>query len=116
MNTDPDKYKCSGYGRGFDSRSEFSFTDWRMGKNVIIFGYDISSSGHIGNKNKDPISFKQSGETFLLRLLCNLSNSSLFVNATKIYQLNAKDSEIKDYTQCLGNISKDFSINNIKIT
>ena len=53
MNTDPDKYKYSGYGRGFDSRSEFSFTDWRMGKNVIIFGYDISSSGHIDNKNKD---------------------------------------------------------------
>ena len=24
-----------------------------MGKNVIIFGADISSSAHIGNKNKD---------------------------------------------------------------
>ena len=25
-----------------------------------------------------------------------------------------KDSEIKDYTLCLGNISKDFTINNMK--
>ena len=31
-NTDPDKYKYSGNGVGFDSRSEFSFTDGRMGK------------------------------------------------------------------------------------
>ena len=38
----------------------------------------------------------------------------LFVNATKIYQFKAKDSEIKDYALCLGNISKDFKINNMK--
>ena len=49
---DLDKYKCSGYGIGFDSRSEFSLTDGRVGKNVIIFGADISSSVHIDNKNK----------------------------------------------------------------
>ena len=50
---DPDKYKYSGYGIGFDSRSEFSFTDGSMGKNVIIFGADMSSSVHIGNKGKN---------------------------------------------------------------
>ena len=32
----------------------------------------------------------------------------------KIYQFKAKDSKIKDYTLCLGNISKDFTINNMK--
>ena len=37
-----------------------------------------------------------------------------FVNATKIYQLKAKDSEIKDYALCLCNVSKDFTINNMK--
>ena len=37
-----------------------------------------------------------------------------FLNATKVYQFKAKDSEIKGYTLCLGNISKDFTINNIK--
>ena len=31
-NVDPDKYKCSGYGIGFDFRSEFSFSDGSMGK------------------------------------------------------------------------------------
>ena len=40
----------------------------------------------------------------------------LFVNATKVYQFKAKNSEIKDYALCLGNVSKDFTINNMKKT
>ena len=52
-NADPNKYKYSSYGIGFDSRSEFSFTDGSMEKNVIIFGADMSSSVHIDNKRKD---------------------------------------------------------------
>ena len=51
-NTDPDKFKCSGYGIGLDSRSEFSLSDGSMGKNVVIFGADMSSSVHIDNKAK----------------------------------------------------------------
>ena len=31
-NADPDKYKYSGYGIGFDFCSKFSFTDVSMGK------------------------------------------------------------------------------------
>ena len=31
-----------------------------------------------------------------------------------MYQFKAKDSETKDYALCLGNISKDFTTNNIK--
>ena len=42
-NADPGKYKYSGYDIGFDSRSEFLFTDGSMGKNVTIFGADMSS-------------------------------------------------------------------------
>ena len=38
----------------------------------------------------------------------------LLVNATKIYQFKANDSEIKKYLQCLGNISKNFTANNMK--
>ena len=49
-NADPDKYKYSGYGIEFDSRSEFSLPDGSMGKNVIIFEVDMSSSVHIDNK------------------------------------------------------------------
>ena len=50
-NAAPDKYKYSGYGLGFDSRSEFLFTDRSMGRNAIIFGADMSSSVHVDNKN-----------------------------------------------------------------
>ena len=52
-NADPDKYKYSSYGIGFDSHSQFLFTDGSMGKNVIIFGADMSSSVHVDNKGKD---------------------------------------------------------------
>ena len=41
-------------------------------------------------------------------------NRFLFANGTKIYQFKAKNSEIKDYALCLGNISKDFTNNNMK--
>ena len=40
----------------------------------------------------------------------------MFVNATKVYQFKSRDSEIKDYALCLGNVSKDFTINNMKKT
>ena len=51
---------------------------------------------------------------FVLSLHYNGSNSFLFVNATKVYQFKAKNSEIKDYALCLGNVSKDFTINKMK--
>ena len=34
----------------------------------------------------------------------------------KVYQFKAKVSKIKDYAICLSNISKDFTINNMKKT
>ena len=51
-NADLDKYKYSSYGIGFDSRLVILLTDGSFGKNVIIFGADMSSSVHIDNKNK----------------------------------------------------------------
>ena len=39
-NADLDKYKYTGYGIGFDSRSEFSLPDGSYGKKVIIFVAD----------------------------------------------------------------------------
>ena len=51
-NVNLDKYKYRGYGIGFDSRSKISLPDGRMGKNVISFGADMSSSVHIDNKGK----------------------------------------------------------------
>ena len=38
---------------GFDSCSEFLFTDVSYGKNVTIFETDMSSSVHVDNKWKD---------------------------------------------------------------
>ena len=52
-NADLDKCKYTGYGIGFDSCSDFLFTDGSYGKNVIIFGADMSSSVHVDNKGKD---------------------------------------------------------------
>ena len=54
-NVDPDKYKYSDYGIGFNSRSELSFTDGRMGKNIIILGDDLSSSVYVDNKGNDVV-------------------------------------------------------------
>ena len=44
----------------------------------------------------------------------NEANSCLFVNGTEIYKFKAKDSEIVASALCLGNISKDFSVDNMK--
>ena len=108
-----------------------------MGKNVIIFEADMSSTVHIDNKNKDslilckgprqgldditltaeaiyPINFTQPKKRFVLSLQYNGKNSFLFANATRIYTFKAKECEINDYTLFLGNILKDFTINNMK--
>ena len=50
-NADPDKYKCSGYEIGFDSRPDFLFTDESIAKYVIVFGADMSSSVNLINQN-----------------------------------------------------------------
>ena len=60
------------------------------------------------------MSFTQTSKRFVLILRYNGTNSFLLINATKLYQFKAKNSEIKDYTLCLGNISKDFTINTKK--
>ena len=46
----------------------------------------------------------------------NGANSYLFVNGTEIHKFKAKDSEIVASPLCLGNISKDFSVDNMKKT
>ena len=51
-NDDTDKYKCSGYGIGFDSCSQFSWSDGSWNKNFIIFGADVSTSVHVHIKRK----------------------------------------------------------------
>ena len=47
---------------------------------------------------------------------CNGANSYLFVNGKEIHKFQAKDFEIVAIPFCLGNISKDFSVDNMKNT
>ena len=46
----------------------------------------------------------------------NGANSYLFVNGKEIVKFKAKDSEIVASPLCLGNISKDWSVDNMKKT
>ena len=46
----------------------------------------------------------------------NGANSYLFVNDTEIYKFKAKNSDIVATPVCLGNISKDWSVDNMKKT
>ena len=55
-NTDIDKYKYSGYRIGFDGQGSYSTGD-EIGRNVIIFGVDMSSSTNLDNKGKDILIF-----------------------------------------------------------
>ena len=48
---DIDIYGYFGYGIGFDRNTSFSVCN-EIGKNVMIFGVDISSSGKIDNKKR----------------------------------------------------------------
>ena len=59
------------------------------------------------NKRKYKVLFVQKKECV---------KSLIYFVTTKVYQFKAKDSEIKDYSLCFGNISKDFTINSMKKT
>ena len=62
------------------------------------------------------INFTVTKKKFCLSLHYNGANSYLFVNGTEIYKFKAKDSETLVSPICLGNISKDCSIDNMKRT
>ena len=133
---DIDQYKYSGYGIGFDRKGEFSFGNGFC-RNVINFGADMSSSVHANSRTKNvlvvgkdfiqgldnttiyaeklhSINFTKTNTKFCLSLYYNEANSYLFVNGTEIHKFKAKDSEIVATPLCLGNISKDFSVDNTK--
>ena len=96
----------------------------------------MSCSPHIDNKKKDisvlgkgptqglehtltaeklySINFTLTNNKFCLSLHCYGANSYLFVNSTEIYKFKTKDSEIVASPLRLGNISKDWSVDNMK--
>ena len=62
------------------------------------------------------INFTEHNKKFCLSLHYNGANSYLFVNGTEIYKFKAKASEIVATPLCLGNISKDWFVDNMKKT
>ena len=131
-NADFEKYGYSGYGIGIDRRGSFSFPDGGSGQNILIFGVNMSSFAYIDNKRKNilvlgigptqglehtltaekmySINFTVTNRKFCLSLHYNGANSYFFVNGTEIYKFKAKDFEILVGPICLGNISKDWSV------
>ena len=98
----------------------------------------MSSSAHVDKKKKNililrkgptqelehtltakkvySINFIVTKNKFWLSLHYNGANSYLFVNGDGIYSLKAKYSEIVPTPLCLGNVSKDWSVDNMKKT
>ena len=92
----------------------------------------MGSSTHINNKKKDilvlgkgptqglehtlsaekmySINFTVTKKKFGLSFHYNGANCYLFVSGTEIYKFKAKDSETFTTQLCLGNISKDWSV------
>ena len=96
----------------------------------------MSSSVHVDKKGKDNLILREGPTQGLnhtltaeAKILLTLYNQEKYLYQVytiikvsvfclfmlkKIYLFKAKNSEIKDYTTCLGNVSKDFTINNMK--
>ena len=60
------------------------------------------------------INFTKANTKCCLSLDYNGANSYFFVNGREIINFKAKDFEIKAYSLCLGNVSKDWSNDNMK--
>ena len=132
--------EISGYVIEFDKHGSFSLFDSSgFGKSATIFGADMSLSVHIDNKKKDILILGKDskyglGETTLtaekeywinfteqkkkncLNLHYNGVNSYTFVNVAETHKFKAKDSEINAAPLRLWNVSKDFSVDNMKKT
>ena len=74
----------------------------------------MSSSTKIDNRKKDILILGK--DSTHLSLHYNRANSYLFVNGKEILKFKAKDSKVIATPLCLGNISKDWSVDNMKKT
>ena len=136
-NADIDKCRYSRYEIGLDRGGLYILPSGRFGRNVIIFGVDISSSVHVDNKGEDililakaptqglgkhsltaekiySVNFTDNGDKYCLSLHYYGANSCLFVNGKQYMKFKAKDSEIVATPLCLWNISKDWLVDNMK--
>ena len=130
-NANTDKYKYQGHGTGFDLSGIFSHPNAGDGKNVIIFGVDMTNSKHANNKTKDVLvlghglilkrddatiyaekmyspNFTVANKTFCLSLHYNGDDSYLSVNGKEVIKFKAKKQSVVEKLS-LGNISTDFN-------
>ena len=124
-NAEIDKHKYSGYGIGFDRVHLIEFI-WLSSstkidnreKNILILGKGPTQGlEHTLSAEKIySINFTEHNKKFCLSLHYNGTNSYLFFNGTEIHTFKRKDSEIVETPLCLGNISKVWSVDNMKKT
>ena len=60
------------------------------------------------------INYTEHNKKFCLSLHYNGANSYLFVNGKEIHKFKAKDSDIAASPLCFGNITIDWTVDNIK--
>ena len=65
-------------------------------------------------EKKHALNFSDQTKTFSLSLHYNGANSYLIVNNLEINKFKVRDSEINVFSLCLGNVSKDFSVDDMK--
>ena len=87
------------------------------GKDILILGKDRTQGlgeDSLTAEKMYSINFSKDDIKFCLSLHYNGANSYLFVNDTEIIKFKAKDSKIVASLLCLGNISKDWSTDNMR--
>ena len=137
--TDIDKNNYKGYGICFDERSQFGHTITENGvtytsngRNVLIFGADMSFSAHTTNKanhiyllgdgliqviNDTTIyvekkyfkNFTEPNVKFVLCLHYNSNDSYLFVNGRQELKFKAKIDQLVEEKLCIGNLSDQWT-------
>ena len=137
--TNNSKNNYKGYGICFDERSQFShkiteggFAHTTNGRNVLIFGGDMSCSAHATNKtnhiylmgegltqgiNDTAIyveknyyrNFTDPGKKFVLSLHYNGDNSYLFVNGRQELKFKTKTDQLVKEKLCIGNLSDQWT-------
>ena len=139
--TDNSKNNCKGCGICFDDRSQFGhtitkggFAHTTNGRNVLIFGADMSFSVHATNRanhiylmsdgltqgiNDTTIyveknyyrNFTDPGKKFVLSLYYNGDNSNLSVNGRKELKFKAKTDQLVKEELYIGNLSDQWTVN-----
>ena len=136
--TDNSKNNYKGYGICFDERSQFSHAitkdgraHTRNGRNVLIFGVDMSFSVHETNRANSIYvmgdgltqgihdttlyveknywrNFTDPGNKFIISLHYNGDESYFFVNGRQELKFKAKTDQLVKETLCIGNLSDQW--------